>query len=178
MQYIVLLRGINVGGRILKMDELISCFEKNGYKDVITILQTGNVIINTTKKDTGKLTNEIESMLSKTFDYPAKVIVITPDQLKSMLDKIPFKKDENFHRYLVFTKDSFEKELVKNAPDLDPVEEKIMEGAGVVYWTVRKGSTLDSSFGKYLAKTTSKHFSTSRNANTLEKMFAKTETKK
>jgi len=46
-QYLALLRGINVGGKnIIKMSDLKSCFENNGFTDVLTYIQSGNVSLN------------------------------------------------------------------------------------------------------------------------------------
>lgn len=174
MQYIVLLRGINVGGRNIKMIELKSCFEKAGYKSVITVLQTGNVILESKEKSSVKLSKQVEKLLSDTFEYPAKVLVITPEQLKQVIEKYPFSNDgPDFHRYAVFTEKEFEKELVKQAGELDNTLEAISAGKDVVYWRVLKGHTLDSTFGKYMNKAATKYFLTNRNLNTLEKILAK-----
>ena len=43
--YLALLRGINVGGKnIIKMADLRSCFETEGFRDVASYIQSGNVI--------------------------------------------------------------------------------------------------------------------------------------
>lgn len=174
MQYIILLRGVNVGGRTIKMDELRSCFENNGYKNAQTILQTGNVIITTKGKDTGMLTQQVESMLEKAFHYPARVIALEPAALQQILEKNPFTEiNPDLHRYILFTKNGFEKTLAKEFQAADDNDEKIKKGNGVIYWTVRKGSTLDSPFAKYIAKTAAKAFQTTRNVNTLEKILAR-----
>lgn len=174
MQYIILLRGVNVGGRTIKMADLKSCFENNGYEDVQTILQTGNVIINTTEKNIIKLRNKIETELTIAFNYPAKILVITATQLQDILEAFPYKSlSPDFHRYIVFTENDFEKELVRDCGDLDIKIEAVKVGKNVVYWRVLKGNTLDSAFGKYMNKTAVKHFITNRNMNTLEKILAK-----
>lgn len=174
MQYVILLRGINVGGRTIKMDELKSCFEKAGYKNVITVLQTGNVILESKEKNTGKVQKAVEALLAQTFDYPAKVLVITPVQLASVIEQYPFTQyGAEYHRYAYFTDKRSEKELATQAGNLDKLTEEIATGEGVIYWRVLKGHTLDSAFGKYTAKAAVKHFLTNRNLNTLEKILAK-----
>lgn len=174
MQYIIFLRGINVGGRNIKMSELKTCFEQAGFENVQTILQTGNVLINSKEKNSEKLSAKIEALLSKEFSYPAKVLAVKAQQLKMMINSFPFKNiEENFHKYVVFSKHGFEKELVYNAPTLDSKIEKISAGNEVVYWCVQKGETLNSAFGKYMSKASSKHFLTTRNLNTLQKIVAK-----
>ncbi|KAA0258276.1 MAG: DUF1697 domain-containing protein, partial [Chloroflexi bacterium] len=43
-QYLVLLRGINVGGKnIIKMTDLKAGFEEMGFSYVLTYIQSGNV---------------------------------------------------------------------------------------------------------------------------------------
>lgn len=174
MQYIILLRGINVGGRNIKMTELKSCLENRGYKKVITVLQTGNVILESQEKSADKVGRHVEKQLSEAFNYPAKVLVVTPSQLKAIIEHYPFSNfGPEFHRYAVFTKDGYEKELLKQQADLDKAIEDISAGNGVLYWRVVKGSTLDSLFGKYMSKAAAKHFLTNRNLNTLEKVLIK-----
>lgn len=176
MQYIILLRGVNVGGRTIKMAELKSCFEKNGYENVQTVLQTGNVIMDTSAKSSTKLQQQIETELTAAFNYSAKVLVITPTQLQETLEAFPYKNPgSDFHRYIVFTENGFEKELVTGCGNLDKDVEVVKAGKNVVYWRVLKGNTLDSAFGKYMNKAAAKYFITNRNMNTLEKILAKCE---
>lgn len=174
MKYIILLRGVNVGGRTIKMAELSSCLQKNGHQNVQTILQTGNVIIDSNEKNIASLQGKIEAELTAAYHYPAKVLVITPKQLGNILEAFPFKDlTTDFHRYIIFTESGFEKNLVKDCGNLDKKMEEVKAGEGVVYWRVLKGNTLDSVFGKYMNKVAAKHFITNRNMNTLEKILAK-----
>ena len=44
-QYLALLRGINVGGKnIIKMADLKASFEKMGFSNVVTYIQSGNAL--------------------------------------------------------------------------------------------------------------------------------------
>ena len=77
-QYLALLRGINVGGNnIIKMADLKACFESLGLTDVVTYIQSGNVIFKSAEKDKAKLTKMIEAGLSKRFNYEARLVVIS-----------------------------------------------------------------------------------------------------
>ena len=176
MKYIIFLRGINVGGRNIKMSELSSCFEKAGFQNVLTVLQTGNVIVESNLRNAEKLRQQVELLLTGTFHYPAKVLIVTPLQLREIIQNYPFKnEDTDFHRYVIFTGAEAAKELNYTADNLDSTVEKMSMGKGVIYWRVRKGQTLDSSFGKQISKTGTKHVLTNRNLNTLEKILKKCE---
>lgn len=174
MQYIILLRGVNVGGRTIKMAELKQLLENNGYEGVQTILQTGNAIIDTNELSIVKTQTHIESILSNAFSYQATLQIITPKTLQAILKNFPYKNlSSEEHAYIVFTQNQFENTLVQNCGALDNNLEEVAVGASVVYWRVCKGLTLESTFGKYLAKASKIEFTTTRNKNTLEKIIAK-----
>ena len=58
--YVALLRGINVGGKnLIRMPALKACFEENGFEDVSTYIQSGNVLFATAEKGSKALTERI-----------------------------------------------------------------------------------------------------------------------
>lgn len=169
-KYAAFLRGINVGGRIVKMADLKICLEKAGLQNVTTVLQSGNVVFESSKTAT-ELKKLLEETLAKTFAYPAKVQVISVDNLQKIVDKYPFgQADDTQHDYVIFMENSLEKELLKEAYDVMPGEQA-QAGEGVVYWRVDKGLTLKSSFAKMLAKSKYREFNTNRNIKTLKKIL-------
>lgn len=102
IQYLALLRGINVGGKnIIKMAELKLCFEKMGFSDVATYIQSGNVIFKSDNRDNSKLTKEIEQTLSEKFNYNSRLVLITYEQLNGIVEKAPkdFGKEPDKFRY-------------------------------------------------------------------------------
>jgi uncharacterized protein (DUF1697 family) len=109
IQYLVLLRGINVGGNnIIKMADLKACFENMGFTDVLTYIQSGNVLFRSKEKDKAKLTNKIEKVLSESFNYEPRVVVIAHKQLKEIVGEAPrgFGKDLDKYRYdVIFLKE-------------------------------------------------------------------------
>jgi uncharacterized protein (DUF1697 family) len=170
VRYVAFLRGINVGGRTIKMAELTTYFEEAGYDDVATVLQTGNVIFASTE-GLPALKRTIEAGLSARFNYSAHVQIYQLAKLKRIVDASPFEGgDPATHSYVVFFEKGLEKQLVGEASDLEASAESIHIGDGVIYWKVAKGNTLDSAFAKYLTKARYKSFHTSRNINTLRKI--------
>jgi uncharacterized protein (DUF1697 family) len=89
--YFAFLRGINVSGKnIIKMDALKKLFEDLGFSDVVTYIQSGNVIFKTKKLTNTGLENIIEDSLHKTFGLDVKVIVKTINELENILAENPF----------------------------------------------------------------------------------------
>lgn len=108
-QYLILLRGINVGGKnIIKMADLKASFEEMGFVNVRTYIQSGNVLLEADEKDKAALTTKIESGLSKRFNFVAKVVVISQKELTAIIKSAPdgFGKDEKKFRYdVIFLKE-------------------------------------------------------------------------
>jgi uncharacterized protein (DUF1697 family) len=88
--YLTLLRGINVGGNnLIKMAALRECFESNGFADVSTYIQSGNVLFRSRAADLKRLTRKIERMLSEEFSYEARVVVVSHDRLRAIVEGAP-----------------------------------------------------------------------------------------
>src|SRR5687767_4883929 len=88
-RYVALLRGINVGGKnLIGMPALKACFEAQGFADVGTYIQSGNVIFTSNEKSF-VLVARIESVLSKTFGYAASVVLRSQQQLHAVVEQAP-----------------------------------------------------------------------------------------
>jgi len=114
--YIVLLRGINVGGNNkLPMAELRTLLSTNGYNNVVTYIQSGNIILNSTKS--AEKTNEhIKLLIKQQFDYDIPVVTLTAEEIKKCFTGNPYLKIEgnikNLH--VTFLKNIPENDLVTN----------------------------------------------------------------
>ncbi|HVV25473.1 MAG TPA: DUF1697 domain-containing protein [Candidatus Saccharimonadales bacterium] len=170
-RYAAFLRGINVGGRVVKMADLRVCLDKAGLHNVATLLQSGNVVFESdaAAADLKKL---IEAALTKTFAYPAIVQVVPLERLRAIVDGYPFgTASSKQHDYVIFIENGLEKAILADDFELGRGE-KVQTGRGVIYWRVDQGLTLRSSFGKTLAKAKYRNFNTNRNIKTLRKMLA------
>ena len=166
--YVALLRGVNVGGVNIKMADLAEVVRGLGYDDVKTVLASGNVLF-TTPDAASAAKNALEAALRKRFGYEAWVHVLTVDAIRTIIAAYPYPRTAERHAYVVFAvKPEVRSELL--AVELDPAIEQARGGDGVIYWSVPKGSTLDSAMGKAQSKASYKPWITTRNQNTLEKL--------
>ena len=104
-RYLALLRGINVGGNnIIRMVDLKACFESMGFDRVVTYIQSGNVLFDSSENDMEKLTNTIENSLSDRFAYNARVVLITQKMVQRVVAQAPngFGTEPEAYRYDVF----------------------------------------------------------------------------
>jgi uncharacterized protein (DUF1697 family) len=90
IKYVVLLRGINVGGNnIIKMDELRIMFEEMDFSKVKTYIQTGNVIFEDIEKNKANLIKKIEGKLLKEIKNKITVVLLTFSEIKEIVQKKP-----------------------------------------------------------------------------------------
>ena len=89
--FISLFRGINVGGhQAVRMNELKELHESLGLKDVITYINSGNVVFTSDDADPAQLPKQIEDAFAQKFGFHANVLVRTSTQLEDIIANNPF----------------------------------------------------------------------------------------
>ena len=92
-KFISILRGINVGGsRIVPMKELKSLYEEMGFKNVITYIQSGNVIFEANKLS--NLPDKIEKKIKEKFQLEVPIIIRSVDEMRNAISANPFIKQK------------------------------------------------------------------------------------
>jgi uncharacterized protein (DUF1697 family) len=134
--YVALLRGINVGGKnLIKMPELKACFEAGGFRDVVTYIQSGNVLFRSAR-GSAALARRIEEMLTSTFGYQVSVVLRSRAQLRAVVETAPegFGVDPEAFRYdVIFLKEPLTaRAALKSVPTRQGVDE-VHAGRGVLY---------------------------------------------
>jgi len=88
---IALLRGINVGGKRMKMAELRGLFSELGYMPNKTLLASGNVVFATeTEPETNAITQQLEAAIIERFGVESKIVVRTVAELRAAVGAVPF----------------------------------------------------------------------------------------
>ena len=88
--FVALLRGVNVGGNnIISMKSLKTSFEKMGFKDVSTYINSGNILFKAKERDARKLETKIEAMLSREYKLGCKVVVRSFSEMASLIENLP-----------------------------------------------------------------------------------------
>lgn len=186
--YVALLRGVNVGGRTLKNDELREVFEGLGFDGVRTVLASGNVVFETDAAETGigetgagetsaddhaKLKRRIEAALGERFGYEAWIVLVTREALERVVAAFPFDADDTSRQpYVIFASDpAVIEELLAGAAESDVDADPVAAGDGVLYWNPVKGTTVTTPFAKLIAKPRFVPTTTNRNLRTLHKLL-------
>ena len=90
--YISILRGINVGGKNkIKMNDLKELYEELKFKNIITYIQSGNIIFNSNQKAADQnIAKQIEKGISKKFNLDVAAVIRTINELKNIIKINPF----------------------------------------------------------------------------------------
>ena len=174
-QYLALLRGINVGGNnIIKMADLKACFENMGFTDVITYIQSGNVLFRAAEKDKTKLTQKIEQGLSERFSYKSRLVVVAHKELRKAVEGTPkgFGKELDKYRYdVIFLKEPLTPgEAMKNVSIKEDVD-SAYAGKSVLYFSRLISKASQSHLTKIIKLPVYQNM-TIRNWNTTTKLLA------
>jgi len=87
---ISMLRGINLGGRRIGMEDLRQLYESLGFKEVRTYVASGNVVFKTTERDSAKLAMRIEKAIQQRFGFLSEVILRTTSEMREVIARNPF----------------------------------------------------------------------------------------
>lgn len=93
--WIGLFRGVNVGGNNrLPMKDLKALMQAEGFTDVATYIQSGNVVFRSalSEADTAEC---IESAIERRFGFRPSLFLVTADHLRKLLDENPFRDREH-----------------------------------------------------------------------------------
>jgi uncharacterized protein (DUF1697 family) len=100
--WIVLLRGVNVGGaNRLAMGDLRDFITTLGHSEVSTYIQSGNVVMTSHRTDRATLAAEICDGIQTTFGPVVSAVLRTPEELRAALDANPFTAGEDATRVLI-----------------------------------------------------------------------------
>ena len=173
--YVVLLRGINVGGKnIVSMAGLKKRLEELGFVDVSTYIASGNVML-ASDKPADEVKARIEAALAKGFKPGGeliKVLVLSRKQLQAVIDHKPKGFGEQpgkYHSDAIFLMDIGAAQAM---PAFSPREgvDKVWPGDGVIYSQRLSAERTRSRLSKIMASPLYKSM-TIRNWNTTTRLL-------
>lgn len=175
MQYVALLRGINVGGKNrVPMADLKSCLEESDLKDVRTYIQSGNVIFQSASKDETELTEQIEQAIEKTFGFPVVVALFSQPEFEYIASHTPanwLKNPEWKYNYLFLKKPTTGEQAIEAMGEQKKDIELAVAGKGVVYQAMSIRLFGRTTASRMIGTPIYKQM-TIRNDNTVQKLLA------
>ncbi|MEO8033782.1 MAG: DUF1697 domain-containing protein [Acidobacteriota bacterium] len=174
-RYIALLRAINVGGHVVKMDRLRELFESLELASVETFIASGNVIFDS-RAGAAALEPKIEATLRTALGYEVRTFLRTAQELAAVAGYRPFPDAQldtpGSSLYIAFLPaipdEASRNKLLALRNDIDDLH---LYGRELYWWC--RGRMLDSTLtGARLEKTVGMAM-TARNVTTVRKLAAK-----
>lgn len=102
MLYVALLRGINVGGKTsIAMAALRDTCASVGCEDVVTYIQSGNVVLRS-PLGADKLRTALEAAIADEFGFTPAVMIRTGREMAAVVDRNPFPDSDEKNRHVGF----------------------------------------------------------------------------
>jgi uncharacterized protein (DUF1697 family) len=176
MKYLALLRSINVGGNnVIKKDELKKCFEDSGFKNVITYIQSGNILFTSKEKSLDKIQLAIEKELEKKLGKRIITLVLREEDYRKTIKSAPKNWGENQkerHNALFILEGKKAEKLTKTLPEINNEFEKTKITEKAIFWSSSKEHYNKTTYNKKLVKSPSYKLVTIRNSNTCFKLLS------
>lgn len=174
-RYIALLRGVNISGKNkISMKELKDCLIERGYIDVITYLNSGNIVFSVDENNEIVLGDEIRKIIQEYFGLDVPVFVILQEKLNDILSKSPdwWGKDNNdIYDNLIFVMSSSSAEIIAEKIG-EPTQglEQVYIYENVIFWSFDRKKYAKANWWKKTASVGIGEMLTIRTANTLRKI--------
>ncbi len=175
--YIALLRGINVGGKNkIPMPILKAAFEETGFTEVLTYINSGNVIFKSDKTDKIELIDLCENLIFEKFGLNIPVCIVTFGEIAEALGNAPKWWDaesevETVHQTIFLIPPITASEVCKAVGEAKDEFEKVGYYNNVIFWSAAKATFTKTRWSK-IASSSVYSKVTIRNANTAKKLLA------
>lgn len=175
MRYILLLRGINVGGNHkVQMSELKKQLAGIGFSEIISYINSGNLLLDSDEPlDTVK--RKIRDMLKDAYPFEIPIVLIPADQYLQEFQQLPgWWKEEMARKDVIFyTDEIIAEDVIESIANMPLTNEIIHFGRLAVFWgKYDEKEYLKTAYSKLLIKQPYYRNITIRNGNTFNKIVA------
>jgi len=174
MTYVVLLRGINVGGkRKVDMKRLKEICERVGMKEVRTYINSGNVIFQCEADESALLAGALEAAIQSELGFPVKVFLRDAGNIRAIVAAMPadWVDGDEAKCDVLFLDDSIDAKDLLGRLTIKPGIDEVKHVPGAIFWRVERAKVTRSGLLK-LAATEWYAKMTVRNCNTVRKLGA------
>ena len=175
MEYVALLRGINVGGNNkVVMSELREQIEAAGFGHVRTYINSGNLLFEA-EAPREDVAQAVEDILARHYDFPIRLALLTGQDYLAQLDELPdWWHGEVARRDALFYTRGLDRHHVRERIEaMELGDEAVYFGEHAVFWgKFDEKSFLKTAYHKRLLREDFYRQVTIRSGSTVEKIAA------
>ena len=169
-QFILFFRAVNVSGKnLIKMSELKDILILYGFKNAVTYIQSGNILLKSPLPKE-KILSQMHQLILEKFDLNLTLFIYTKQELVKILDNNPFKTPlEGNKVFITFLENDINSETSKVIQNINIENEPFTIIDNTLYFYLPNGMT-KSKLNNQFWEQKLKMKSTGRNRNTIEKI--------
>ena len=171
--YVAFLRGINVGGNnMVSMKALNEAFERAGFADVSTYINSGNILFRSNAADARRLERKIDGLLADGFGLTGKTVVRSQAEMEQLLKTIEktWRPEPDWRYNVIFLRHAIDTPEVVTQLAAKPEIERVVYCPGTLLWSARADGFARSAMVKLSTRPVFQDM-TVRNLNTTTKVL-------
>src|SRR6185503_13373467 len=171
--FVALLRGVNVGGNnMISMSSLKKSFEALGFDDVVTYINSGNIIFKSKEADARKLESKIEKMLSKEYQLDSRVVLRSLSEMEKLVKNLPrnWNDDSGWRYNVIFLRHTIDSEKILAELEVKKDIEEVVYRPGALLWSAQVSDMTRTNMIKLSSRKMYQDM-TIRNLNTTRKLY-------
>lgn len=176
IKYIVLLRGVNISGKNkISMAELKSELKQLKYENIITYLNSGNAIFETSIEDKKLIKENIEKMIKEKFGFDIPIFIMIKSELEDLLNNQPewwgLDNKEIYNNIIFIIPPTKYEEVYYTLGKPKEGLEKVQEYKNNIFWSYNLKYYRKTNWWSKTASTNIANTITIRTANTMKKVL-------
>lgn len=154
----------------MEMPRLKKLFESLGVTDVVTYINSGNVVFKDQRSPSG-LKDLLEKALSKEFGFNLRVVLRTDENISQIVKQVPadWTNDKQQRTDVLFLWDEINNKDILKQIDINPKIENVLYIDGALVWNIGRENVMKGGGLKLIKSEVYKHI-TIRNINTVRKL--------
>jgi len=171
--FVALLRGVNVGGNnMIRMSALKKSFETLGFSDVVTYINSGNIIFKSKEADARKLESKIEKMLVKEYQLDSRVVLRSLSEMEKIVESLPknWTADRDWRYNVIFLRHTIDSKDILSELELKKDIEEVVYCPGALFWSAQISELTRTNMLKLSSRKMYLDM-TIRNQNTTRKLY-------
>jgi len=171
--FVALLRGVNVGGNnMISMSALKKSFEALGFTDVVTYINSGNIIFKSKEADARKLESKIEKMLLKEYQLDSRVVLRSLSEMERIVKSLPknWTTDRDWRYNVIFLRHTIDSKDILSELELKKDIEEVVYCPGALFWAAQVSELTRTNMLKLSSRKMYQDM-TIRNVNTTRKLY-------
>ena len=157
---------------MISMSSLKDSFERMGFTDVTTYINSGNIIFRARDGDARKLEAKIERMLEREYKLGCKVVVRSFSEIAALVKSLPktWNGDERWKYNVIFLRHSIDSEDVVDRLNANRDIEDVVYRPGTLLWSAKVSDVSRAAMQKLPGQKIFQDM-TVRNLNTTRKIY-------